>query len=84
MKRKLVAWFTRGAYGGRAVRDIISSAAPDKLYHDHGQSEDAFRQLIERFTDSGEVVLDPFCGGGTTGPSGGSFCGAWWPEAWME
>jgi site-specific DNA-methyltransferase (adenine-specific) len=46
---------------------VESAAALDKRFHDSGQSVEAFTQLIVRFTALGEVVLDPLCGGGTTG-----------------
>ncbi|HEX7604403.1 MAG TPA: DNA methyltransferase, partial [Polyangiaceae bacterium] len=32
-----------------------------------GQSESGMAELVKRFTVEGELVLDPFCGGGTTG-----------------
>lgn len=38
----------------------------DKEFHDWGQPIDPYLKLIENYTQPGEVVLDPFLGGGTT------------------
>lgn len=38
----------------------------EKRYHPWGQSEKTARYLIECFTRPGDLVLDPFVGGGTT------------------
>lgn len=47
-----------------AVIDDLSG--PDKRFHRWGQAETAARYLIECFTQEGDLVLDPFVGGGTT------------------
>jgi hypothetical protein len=45
----------------------VPPADPDqKAYHRHGQSVDGFRQIVERVTDVGDLVCDPFVGGGAT------------------
>ena len=62
---KLILWFQKGRYRGKAVRDIIQSGKQDKRFHLHGQSEDEFLHLIQRFTKMGDTVLDPFVGGGS-------------------
>ena len=64
---KPVFWFVNGEYDGPWHGDVINSAANDKRFHHWGQSESGMGALIERFTDAGDVILDPFCGGGTTG-----------------
>jgi hypothetical protein len=64
---KPVFWFVNGDYDGPWHGDVINSAANDKRFHHWGQSESGMGALIERFTDEGDVILDPFCGGGTTG-----------------
>ena len=64
---KPVFWFVNGDYDGPWHGDVINSAANDKRFHHWGQSESGMGALIERFTDAGDVILDPFCGGGTTG-----------------
>lgn len=66
---KPVLWFTKGEYKGDWIGDVIKSAVNDndKRFHDWGQSESGMAELIEKFTDPGQTILDPFCGGGTTG-----------------
>ncbi len=66
---KPVLWFTKGAYAGEWVGDVVKSAVNDndKTYHQWGQSESGFTDLLKRFTKEGDVVLDPFMGAGTTG-----------------
>jgi ParB-like chromosome segregation protein Spo0J len=64
---KPVLWFVKGEYTGQTRYDVARSEARDKDHHHWGQSESGFADLIEQFTDPGEVVLDPFVGGGTTG-----------------
>jgi SAM-dependent methyltransferase len=66
---KPVLWFTNGEYTGQWVGDVARSAVNDndKRFHDWGQSESGMADLIERFSVQGDLILDPFCGGGTTG-----------------
>jgi hypothetical protein len=65
---KPVFWFVKGRYAGEYVRDLVTARdRPDQSLHDWQQSEDAMRQLLERYTVAGEMVCDPFCGAGTTG-----------------
>jgi hypothetical protein len=64
---KPLFWFCRGAYDGGFQGDVLTGHGTDKRYHAWGQSAGAFVALIERFSRPGEVVLDPVCGGGTTG-----------------
>ena len=66
---KPVLWFTKGDYVGDWVGDVARSQVNDndKRYHDWGQSESGMADLIERFTYPGQMIVDPFCGGGTTG-----------------
>jgi hypothetical protein len=50
------------------VAPIVTPAnSQDKRYHKWGQSESLMREILERFTSPGEVIYDPFLGGGTTG-----------------
>jgi DNA methylase len=55
-------------YGGTdfLTQDLFTSEAEDKDHHDWGQSESGFAELVERFTRPGQLVVDPFLGGGTT------------------
>ncbi len=66
---KPVLWFVNGDYEGGWVGDVARSAVNDndKRFHRWGQSESGMADLLERFTKPGELVLDPFCGAGTTG-----------------
>lgn len=63
---KPVLWYTQGEPDLGWVFDTAESKAPDKAHHHWGQSVDGMAQLVERFSRPGELVLDPFLGGGTT------------------
>jgi site-specific DNA-methyltransferase (adenine-specific) len=63
---KPVLWFTKGTYAGDFVYDVVESDRRDKEHHEWGQSEGGITTLVERFTLPGQLVLDPFVGGGTT------------------
>jgi SAM-dependent methyltransferase len=63
---RVFLWFVKGTYGGRGIKDVINGSGRDKRVHPHGQSEYEFASLIEKFTEPGDMVLDPFVGGGTT------------------
>lgn len=64
---KPVLWFVKGEYSGDWVGDVAKSAPNDndKRFHDWGQSESGIADLMERFTYPGQLVCDPFVGGGT-------------------
>jgi DNA modification methylase len=50
--------------------DVVKSEAKDKglkIEHPWQQPVGPFLNLVEAFSKSGEVVLDPLCGTGTTG-----------------
>jgi DNA methylase len=64
---KPLLWFCQGAYDGSFQGDVLTGDGTDKRYHTWGQSVGAFVALIERLSFPGDVVLDPVCGGGTTG-----------------
>lgn len=65
---KPVLWFTKGAYAGEWHGDTIRSlVTPDiKEHHVWGQTERGMAALVEGWSKPGEVVCDPFLGGGTT------------------
>jgi len=46
-------------------QDVVR-AERDKTFHDWQQDLKTPLQLIEAYTEPGDLVLDPFCGGGTT------------------
>jgi site-specific DNA-methyltransferase (adenine-specific) len=56
--------------GGKDLRfgDVFNSAArhDGKEYHEWGQDFGAFQTIVERFTEPGQLIVDPFMGGGTT------------------
>lgn len=67
---KPALWFVREPFpASKWVSDHFSTPtnSNDKRFHKWGQSEHIMRELIERFTTPGEVLYDPFLGGGTTG-----------------
>lgn len=64
---KPLLWFVKGTYTGDYVGDVLRSPAPDKNFHEWGQSVGGMKDIIERFTYPNDVILDPFLGGGTTG-----------------
>jgi 16S rRNA G966 N2-methylase RsmD len=68
---KPVLWFIKGEYQKEDwFGDVVSSRVNDndKRYHeDWGQSESGIGQLVEKYTQPGSVILDPFFGGGTLG-----------------
>jgi len=64
---KPLLWFTKGDYEGDWIGDVCRSDANDKRFHHWGQSEGGMADVIERLTDPGDLILDPFLGAGTTG-----------------
>lgn len=46
--------------------DEITSEAPDKRHHEWGQSLAGFEHLVRAISRPGDLVCDPFLGGGTT------------------
>jgi len=66
---KPVLWFTNGRYTGKWAGDVATSKVNDndKRFHHWGQSESGMADLVKRFSEPNDLILDPFCGGGTTG-----------------
>lgn len=64
---KPVLWMVKGEYAGEWQGDVIRSDvnANDKRFHEWGQSESGIGRLVEGWSKPGEVVCDPFVGGGT-------------------
>jgi len=46
--------------------DLIQGTKADKRFHVWGQEERTTRYYVDCFSAEGDVVFDPFCGGGTT------------------
>ena len=66
---KPVLWFTKGNYSGEWRGDVCKSDVNDndKKHHKWGQSESGMADLVGGYSAPADVVLDPFCGAGTTG-----------------
>jgi len=64
---KPVFWFVKGNYEGPWIGDVAKSANYDKSFHTWGQSESGIADLLDRMSQPGQIVVDPFCGGGTIG-----------------
>jgi len=48
------------------TQDVFASVADDKKHHHWGQSESGMADIVSRLTSSGQLIVDPFLGGGTT------------------
>jgi hypothetical protein len=67
-KWKPVLWYTKGKCDHLPwTGDIIEGDANDKRFHVWGQSEGQMERMVELASLPGQLILDPFCGGGTTG-----------------
>lgn len=64
---KPILWFTKGKPAPREVYvwDTITSETADKRFHKWQQNERWAREYIEKLTEPGGIVLDPFVGSGT-------------------
>ena len=49
----------------RAVLDIYKGAGADKSFHKWGQDVYSVQYYLDCFSRLGDLVFDPFCGGGT-------------------
>jgi hypothetical protein len=49
------------------ITDTVRSSENDKRFHEWGQSEAGMVGIVDRLTEPGETVCDPFMGAGTTG-----------------
>lgn len=65
---KPVLIYANGEYSGDWIGDVTSSDVNDndKDHHFWGQSESGTADLVNRLSKPGELVCDPFLGGGTT------------------
>lgn len=66
---KPILWFVADGHEGEWVGDVVRSDVNDndKFFHRWGQSESGMADLIDRTTKPGDLICDPFLGGGTTG-----------------
>ena len=66
-RRVMQGWKPLLIYGGGPrFHDVFRSSGDDKGHHYWGQNLDAFTQVVQTFTRPGQLVADPFLGGGTT------------------
>lgn len=63
---KPILVFDRGGARRFLTSDLFISSGDDKRHHHWGQSEEGIARLVEAFTQPGDLVVDPFLGGGTT------------------
>jgi site-specific DNA-methyltransferase (adenine-specific) len=65
---KPILWFINGEYDGQWIGDVRKSNPNDndKRFHHWGQSESGMADLIRAVTQPGDLICDPFLGGGTT------------------
>jgi ParB-like chromosome segregation protein Spo0J len=65
---KPVIAFTRGGCNRapRWAEDVVRGSGAEKGLHEWQQGEGEAATLIEKFTDPGDLVVDPFLGSGTT------------------
>jgi hypothetical protein len=47
------------------LSDLLQGGGRDKKHHDWGQDESEVAYLVQRLTEPGQLIVDPFCGGGT-------------------
>jgi 16S rRNA G966 N2-methylase RsmD len=69
VKWKPLLWFVKceRPYQNGKIFDLIHSTKPEKILHDWEQSYEDASYVIEHLSKSGERILDPFMGSGTTG-----------------
>jgi hypothetical protein len=65
---KPLLWLVKDKYEGDWVGDVCQSPTNDndKDHHHWGQSEKGMADIVQRWTRPGQLVCDPFVGGGTT------------------
>jgi hypothetical protein len=66
-KWKPILAFGRGAVPmpPEWLGDFLEGGGRDKRFHVWGQPESEARYLVTRLTEANDLVVDPFCGGGT-------------------
>ena len=87
---KPIIWYVRSGLQDKRITlpDFHIGSGRDKNYHEWGQSMEEFHDILKRVAAKGEVVCDPFLGGGTTAEAalkrGCSFIGADIDEQWVS
>ena len=65
--KPILLYQLHGAEPPFLLDDLFDSCGDDKRHHYWGQSESGMATLVERLTTPGQLIVDPFLGGGTTG-----------------
>ena len=64
---KPILWYVKPPRAlGTTLNDSYDGTGMEKQHHEWGQSVGEFYALLERIAAPGDVVCDPFLGGGTT------------------
>lgn len=67
IRQKSILAYSKGESGARtATIDRFDCSGRDKTYHAWGQDVASARYFVDCFSDIGDLVLDPFIGGGAT------------------
>ena len=64
--RPVMAYSKGVGFSRISTLGLFKGTGRDKRYHAYGQDEASTRYFVDCFSRVGDVVLDPFCGGGTT------------------
>lgn len=65
---KPVVWFVKDYRLGREyIADRLRGSRPEKAHHEWAQGIEEVTYLIERLTEPGELICDPFAGSGAFG-----------------
>lgn len=63
---KFLIIFTKGAPRKKSWRGTVHENTQDKRYHKWAKGYETAKKLTELFTNPGEIIYDPFFGGGST------------------
>jgi hypothetical protein len=64
--KPLLAYSRGPSFPRWATIGLFKGTGSDKRYHAWGQDEASTRYYVDCFSQVGDTVFDPFCGGGTT------------------
>ena len=64
---KPVLWFVKGKYKGKWINNFVHREGSfDQKYHKWEQSVDGMHAILRKFQPAGQLVCDPFVGGGAS------------------
>ncbi len=65
---KPLLWYVKDKQPGKFIgSDVVDTCRHERTEHKWQQSIEGFVNIVEKWTDPGNVVCDPFLGSGTTG-----------------